>query len=591
MKTQEKLELLRKAMKKESVDAYIVYHSDPHISEYLPDHWKAREWLSGFTGSAGTLAVTQGHAALWTDSRYFIQAEQQLKGSGIELCKMGLPETPDIPSWLAINLNRQGLVATNGKVVSVSSAKQLKKALLNYGFDVSFKYDLISDIWEDRPKMPKQKAYMHSLEYAGISIQEKLGSIRKQLLASDATAYLMCALDEVCWTFNIRGTDIEYNPVVISYGYVDQDKAYLFIDSDKIDDNLSDLFRNEEVEVKGYKKLEKFLSKLGKNTVLLFDPSKTNLAVKKSISSKVKTIEQTGVVSIIKARKKPIEIEGIRKAMTQDGVALVKFFKWLYDNVGKIEITELDIAQKLRDFRGESEYFVGESFDTIAGYKDHGAIVHYSANEETSYSIKPDGFLLIDSGGQYLNGTTDITRTVHLGEPTEQEKVDYTLILKGMIQLSKAKFPASTRGSQLDTLARMALWSKGLNYGHGTGHGVGYFLNVHEGPQQIRPENHLPIEVGMVMSDEPGIYRAGQYGIRIENLIVCQEDETNDYGRFLSFSTLTLCPIDTKAINKDILLDEEKSWLNNYHKQVYEQLSPYLDKEHKEWLKEATKEI
>lgn len=591
MKTQEKLELLRKAMKKESIDAYIVYHSDPHISEYLPDHWKAREWLSGFTGSAGTLAVTQEHAALWTDSRYFIQAEQQLKGSGIELCKMGLPETPDIPSWLAINLNRQGLVATNGKVVSVSSAKQLKKALLNYGFDVSFKYDLISDIWEDRPKMPKQKAYMHSLEYAGISIQEKLGSIRKQLLANDATAYLMCALDEVCWTFNIRGTDIEYNPVVISYGYVDQDKAYLFIDSDKIDDNLSDLFRNEEVEVKGYKKLEKFLSKLGKNTVLLFDPSKTNLAVKKSISSKVKTIEQTGVVSIIKARKKPIEIEEIRKAMTQDGVALVKFFKWLYDNVGKIEITELDIAQKLRDFRGENEYFVGESFDTIAGFKDHGAIVHYSATEETSYSIKPDGFLLIDSGGQYLNGTTDITRTVHLGEPTEQEKVDYTLILKGMIQLSKAKFPASTRGSQLDTLARMALWSKGLNYGHGTGHGVGYFLNVHEGPQQIRPENHLPIEVGMVMSDEPGIYRAGQYGIRIENLIVCQEDETNDYGRFLSFSALTLCPIDTKAINKDILLDEEKSWLNNYHKQVYEQLSPYLDKEHKEWLKEATKDI
>jgi len=578
-------------MKKADVDAYIVHHSDPHLSEYIPDYWKEREWLSGFTGSAGTLVVTQKNAALWTDSRYFIQAEMQLSGTGIELCKIGMPETPDIQSWLALNLKQNSIVACNGLLISLSNQRTLSENLKAKKFKVRFDTDLVSKIWDDRPPIPQQKVFVHTAEFAKVSVQEKLGRIRKELLVRNATAYLMCALDEICWTFNIRGADISYNPVFLAYAIVDDDKATLYVDENKLTDEVIQFLANEQVSVKPYSKIFDKLAKLKKKDVLVLDPAKVNFSIYSAIPGNTKVIETTGLATQIKARKQPVEVEGINDAMVQDGIAMVEFLYWLEQNVKSGKVIEITVAEKLLEFRSKRKNFISESFGSIVGYADHGAIVHYSATPQTSYTIKPEGFLLVDSGGQYLNGTTDITRTIHLGNPTPQEKRDFTLVLQGMVRLSMAKFPKGTRGSQLDTYARMALWSQGLNYGHGTGHGVGYFLNVHEGPQQIRPENHLPIEPGMVMSNEPGLYRPNAYGIRIENLIVCVEDETNDFGSFLRFDTLTLCPIDIKAIDLDMLTVQEREWLNHYHQLVYFKLSPHLAAEHEKWLKEITKPL
>jgi len=588
---QDRLGLLRKQMKKADVDAYIVYHSDPHLSEYIPDYWKEREWLSGFTGSAGTLVVTQKNAALWTDSRYFIQAEMQLNNTGIELCRLGLPDTPDIQSWLTLNLKPNATVACNGLLISVSNQRVLIENLKAKKFKVKFDIDLVGKIWDNRPPIPKQKIFIHPIEYAKVNVQEKLGRIRKELLIRNATAYLMCALDEICWTFNLRGSDILYNPVFLAYAIVEDDKATLYIDTAKLTDEVLQFLADEQVSVKPYNKIFDRLAKLKKGDRLVLDPAKVNYTIYSKIPANTKIIESTGLATIIKARKQPAEIEGINDAMVQDGIAMVEFLYWLEQNVASGKVTEITVAEKLLEFRSKRKNFVSESFGSIIGYTDHGAIVHYSATPETNYTLKPDGFLLVDSGGQYLNGTTDITRTIHLGKPTAEEKHDYTLVLQGMIRLSMARFPKGTRGSQLDTFARMALWSQGLNYGHGTGHGVGYFLNVHEGPQQIRPENHLPIEPGMVMSNEPGLYRPNAYGIRIENLIVCVDDETNDFGSFLRFDTLTLCPIDTKAIESSMLSAQEVKWLNQYHKLVYQKLSPHLSGDLSEWLREKTKPL
>lgn len=578
-------------MKKADVDAYIVHHSDPHLSEYIPDYWKEREWLSGFTGSAGTLVVTQKNAALWTDSRYFIQAEMQLSDTGIELCKVGMPETPDIQSWLALNIKQNSTVACNGLLISLSTQRTLSENLNEKKFKVRFDIDLICKIWDDRPPIPQQKVFVHPAEFARVSVQEKLGRIRKGLMVRNATAYLMCALDEICWTFNLRGSDIPYNPVFLAYAIVDDDKATLFVDENKLTDEVMQFLANEQVSVKPYNKIFDKIAKLKKKDVLVLDPAKVNYSIYSAIPSNIKIIEATGLATLIKARKQPAELEGINDAMVQDGIAMIEFLYWLEQIVASGKVTEITVAEKLLEFRSKRKNFVSESFGSIVGYSDHGAIVHYSATPQTSYTIKPEGFLLVDSGGQYLNGTTDITRTIHLGKPTAEEKRDYTLVLLGMIRLSMARFPKGTRGSQLDTFARMALWNQGLNYGHGTGHGVGYFLNVHEGPQQIRPENHLPIESGMVMSNEPGLYRPNAYGIRIENLIACVEDETNDFGSFLRFETLTLCPIDTKAIDLDMLPVQEREWLNHYHQLVYLKLSPHLATEHEKWLKEITKPL
>ena len=591
MKTIEKLNHLRDLMKKNRIDAYIIPSSDPHISEYLPDYWKSRSWISGFTGSAGTVVVTQKKAALWADSRYFLQAEKELAGSGIDLCKMGLPETPSMEAWLISQLKNGDVVGFDGNVFQTTSAKSLMETLQKSKIKSNPNLNLISPIWDKRPKPPKGKAFIQELKYTGKSVSEKLTEVRKVMQQKGATAYIICALDEVCWLFNIRGNDIDFNPVVLSYGYIDNEKAILFIDTEKIDEHIANELIEQGVSLKKYCKVEKQLRKLGKHDSIFVDPSKINYFLYSAIPCKVKKIEGIGIVTELKAQKNSIELESIRNAMIEDGIAMVEFLSWFGSNIGKTKITELSTAKKLAEFRSKRNKFISESFSPIVGYADHGAIVHYSATKETDYEIKQKGFLLIDSGGQYKCGTTDITRTINLGKPTEEEKNDYTLVLKGHIQLAMAKFPVGTRGSQLDTLARMAMWNQNINYGHGTGHGVGCFLNVHEGPMQIRPDNHLPIEVGEVLSNEPGLYRAGKHGIRIENLVTCTLDTDNEFGKFLKFETLTLCPIDTKPIKVEMLLEEEKEWLNNYHKMVYERISPFLKGESKTWLKEKTNKI
>lgn len=591
MKTIEKINRLRDLMKINRIDAYIIPSCDPHISEYLPDFWKSRSWLSGFTGSAGTLVVTQKKAALWTDSRYFIQAENQLSGSGIDLCKLGFPETPSIEIWIASELKKNNVVGFDGNVFQTTLAKSIMDALQKQGIESNPNLDLITPIWKDRPDLPTGKAFMHELRYSGKSVSEKLTEVRKAMQQKGATAYVICALDEVCWLFNIRGNDISYNPVVLCYGFINNEKTILYIDTKKIDEHLANELDEQGVTLKQYDKIKKRLGKLDKNDTIYIDPSKTNYFLYSSIPCKVKKTEGIGIVTELKAHKNSIELEGIRNAMVEDGVAMSEFLYWLESNIGKIKITELSAAEKLAEFRGKRNEFVSESFSPIVGYADHGAIVHYGATKESDYEIKPKGFLLIDSGGQYKNGTTDITRTIHLSNPTDEEKLDYTMVLKGNIQLAMAKFPVGTRGSQLDTLARMAMWNKGINYGHGTGHGVGCFLNVHEGPMQIRPDNFLPIEVGEVISNEPGLYKTGKHGIRTENLITCIPDVENEFGKFLKFETLTLCPIDTKPIKVDAMRPEEKEWLNDYHNIVYERISPFLKGESKTWLKEKTKKI
>lgn len=591
MKTMEKLLKIRELMKKNRIDSYIIPSSDPHISEYLPDYWKSRSWITGFTGSAGTFAITQEQAALWTDSRYFLQAENELKNTGIELCKLGMPETPSLEDWIIRQLKKGAVVGMDGRVFQTVLAKNIIERLHKSGIKCNPNIDLISPIWSKRSELPTHKAFIQDLKFSGKSVSEKISEIRKIMETKGVSTYLICSLDEVNWTFNIRGNDINYNPVVLSYGYIDEEQAILFIDTLKLNEKLANQLHEQGVTIKPYEKIEKQISKIDKKNTIFIDPAKTNYQLYSLIPNDVKVVEGTGIVTEIKAHKNSVELEGFRSAMIEDGAALVEFFYWLEKNLEKSEITETIVAEKLTEFRNRRADFVIESFSPIVGYADHGAIVHYSPTKEIEYTIKPKGFLLIDSGGQYRNGTTDITRTIHLSDPTEDEKVDYTLVLRGMIQLSMAKFPVGTRGSQLDTFARMAMWKININYGHGTGHGVGSFLNVHEGPMQIRPDNHLAIEVGEVISNEPGLYRQGKHGIRTENLIACIPDLENEFGKFLKFETLTLCPIDTKPIKIEMLLDEEIEWLNSYHKMVYEKLSKSLNKEHKEWLKEKTKKI
>ena len=592
MKTKDKIEQLRVMMASNGIAAYIAPSSDPHLSEYLPDCWKFRAWLSGFTGSAGTLVVTANAAALWTDSRYFLQAEKELEGTGIELCKMGLTNTPSIEDWLAQNLDKNQTVGFDGRLLSHAQSQTLISSLKNKGLKANPKIDIINDVWNNRPAMPKSKAFEYELRYAGQTISEKLTIIRQELENCKANACILSALDEVAWAFNIRGNDIDYNPVVLAYGLITDKEATLFIDSDKLNEEHAKSLIEQGVTLKPYVKIEKAIKSASSEMVFAIDEARVNHRLYSLIPKELKKVNTLSLVTKLKAQKNPIEIENIRQSLVNDGVAMCKFLHWLENSVVNEKITELTIADKLLTLRKEQEGFISESFNTIAGYRENGAIVHYSATPESAKEIKPEGFLLVDSGGQYLQGTTDITRTIHLGKPTPEEKEDYSLVLKGMIQLSMAHFPAGTRGSQLDTLARMAMWSKGINYGHGTGHGVGAFLNVHEGPQSIRPnENPVTIEPGMIQSNEPGIYRAGKYGIRIENLILCREAMETESGKFYSFETLTLCPIDTKPVKVDLLSKEEKNWLNTYHKTVYEKISPKLTEELKVWLKEKTQEI
>lgn len=587
----ERIHALRMAFRPNNIKAFIIPSTDPHLSEYVAPYWMSREWISGFTGSAGTAVILMDKAGLWTDSRYFLQAEKELEGSGITLYKEMLPETPSITKFLCQNLKPGESVSIDGKMFSVQQVEQMKEDLAPYQLQVNLFGDPLKNIWKDRPSMPDAPAFIYDVKYAGKSCGEKVAAIRTELKEKGIFALFLSSLDEIAWTLNLRGSDVHCNPVIVSYLLVTQDEVVYFISPEKITQEVNEYLQEQQVSLRKYDEAESFLNSFtGEN--ILIDPKKTNYAIYSAINPACKVVRGESPVTLLKAIRNEQEIAGIHHAMQRDGVALVKFLKWLEASVLSGKETELSVDRKLHEFRAAQPLYMGESFDTIAGYKEHGAIVHYSATEESDVTLQSKGFLLLDSGAQYLDGTTDITRTIALGELTEEEKTDYTLILKGHIALAMAKFPAGTRGAQLDVLARMPIWSHGMNFLHGTGHGVGHFLSVHEGPQSIRMnENPIVLQPGMVTSNEPGVYKAGSHGIRTENLTLVCKDKEGMFGEYFKFETITLCPICKKGIIKEMLTAEEVKWFNDYHQTVYKKLSPSLNEEEKKWLLEATKAI
>ena len=587
----ERIHALRMTFRPNNIKAFIIPSTDPHLSEYVAPYWMSREWISGFTGSAGTAVILMDKAGLWTDSRYFLQAEKELEGSGITLYKEMLPETPSITKFLCQNLKPGESVSIDGKMFSVQQVEQMKEDLAPYQLQVNLFGDPLKNIWKDRPSMPDAPAFIYDVKYAGKSCGEKVAAIRTELKKKGIFALFLSSLDEIAWTLNLRGSDVHCNPVIVSYLLVTQDEVVYFISPEKITQEVNEYLQEQQVSLRKYDEAESFLNSFAGENILI-DPKKTNYAIYSAINPACKVVRGESPVTLLKAIRNVQEIAGIHHAMQRDGVALVKFLKWLEASVLSGKETELSVDRKLHEFRAAQPLYMGESFDTIAGYKEHGAIVHYSATEESDVTLQSKGFLLLDSGAQYLDGTTDITRTIALGELTEEEKTDYTLILKGHIALAMAKFPAGTRGAQLDVLARMPIWSHGMNFLHGTGHGVGHFLSVHEGPQSIRMnENPIVLQPGMVTSNEPGVYKAGSHGIRTENLTLVCKDKEGMFGEYFKFETITLCPICKKGIIKEMLTAEEVKWFNDYHQTVYKKLSPSLNEEEKKWLLEATKAI
>ena len=590
MEIKDRITALRDFMSQNGISAFIVPSTDPHSGEYVPAHWESRKWLSGFSGSAGTIVVTKDNAGLWTDSRYFIQAEEQLKGTGIQLFKDRLPETPSISEWLGSVLNKGEKVGIDGWVNSMQEAASLRKELQTYGLELTLVEDPFQYIWDDRPTLPQTPVFIHGLEYAGVSCSEKISKIKESIRSKGATGIILSSLDEIAWTLNLRGDDVHCNPLFISYLIISEKKNTLYILEEKVTEEVRSYLKEHDVEIEDYKNFSKNLKEFsGKDEELLQISPQANEALYTLASQHTNVIIAPSPVALMKAHKNPTEITGFRNAMERDGVAMVKLLRWLKDAVKAGEETELSVDEKLYELRAEQANFKGISFDTIAGYKEHAAIVHYEATPETSIPLKPEGMLLLDSGAQYLDGTTDITRTIVLGPLTEEEKKDYTLVLKGHLQLQNAQFPAGTCGTQLDVLARIAMWKAGINYLHGTGHGVGQFLSVHEGPHQVRM-NHMPtlLEPGMTLTDEPGIYKAGRHGIRIENTLVIVLAQESEFETFYKFEPLTLCPIDKEAILIDMLNDEELNWLNEYHQMVYNRLKPFLNEQEQVWLEEAT---
>ena len=587
----ERIVALRAHIAKENIQAFIIPSTDPHLSEYVAPHWQSREWISGFTGSAGTVVVTAKEAGLWTDSRYFLQADRQIEGTGIALYKEMLAETPSIPAFLSSLLQKGDTVGIDGKMFSADEVQHLQRELRQSGIYVKSIADPMQLLWSDRPAMPLAPAFVYDTKYAGKSFTEKLSAVRKKMKAAGAESLLLSALDEIAWLLNIRGSDVHCNPVVVSYLLIERYEIHCFIQPQKVTAELASYFKANGISIHGYKEIEDYLSNTHAESILV-NPVKTNYAIYSAICPTCRIINGTSPIALLKAVRNEQEISGIHAAMQRDGIALVRFLKWLEEAVPAGRETEISVDRKLHEFRAAQPLYMGESFDTIAGYKEHGAIVHYEATPETDVALKPEGFLLLDSGAQYLDGTTDITRTIALGNLTEEEKLDYTLILKGHIALAMAVFPEGTRGAQLDVLARMPIWQQHMNYLHGTGHGVGHFLNVHEGPQSIRMnENPIPLQPGMITSNEPGVYKAGSHGIRTENLVLTVPAGEGMFGNYLKFETITLCPICRKGIIKELLTAEEIKWLNKYHQTVYEKLAPDLNNDEREWLKEACKAI
>ncbi|SHE62564.1 Xaa-Pro aminopeptidase [Tissierella praeacuta DSM 18095] len=588
----ERLKRLRSLMKDRGITAYIVNTADPHQSEYVADYYKSRVWISGFTGSAGTVVITQDEAILWTDGRYFIQAEKELKGSEYKLFKMAIPGFPTYTEWLRDKLNSGDTLGFDGKVFAQSAVESLENEFKEKDIKFIDEYDLVGEIWEDRPNLPKGKVFIHDLKYTGKTGKEKVKEIRDEMKKSNADYFLIGSLDDIAWSYNIRGKDILYSPVVISYALISMDKAYLFIDKEKINDEIEAFLKENGIEVFEYEKVIDFVKTISKESKVYLDKSRINRWLYKAIPSQCKIINGMDITTRLKGMKNSTEIRNQRNAYIKDGVALVKFLYWLDKSVGNIPVTEMSAQEKLLEFRKEQEGFIEPSFGTISAYKENAAMMHYSTSETSNAKIEKEGLYLVDSGGQYFDGTTDITRTVVMGPITEEEKRDFTLTLKGHINLGNARFLYGATGHSLDVLARYPLWQEGIDYKCGTGHGVGYLLNVHEGPHRIAVvANTVVLEKGMIVSIEPGVYKAGSHGIRIENVVVVDEDIKTDSGQFMKFETLSFVPIDLEGVEVSLLSENERIWLNEYHKQVFDKLSPYLNEEEKAWLKEETRSI
>lgn len=593
----EKISALRARMAQHGMHAYIVPTSDFHASEHMGAHFQARRYLSDFTGSAGTLVVTGDEAGLWTDGRYFLQAEQQMASSGVKLFKMGEPGVPTVLKYLEESMPHGCVVGMDGRVAGAAYVKSIRTALAAKEPTLVLEHDLVGEIWEDRPPISAEKAFLYEEKYAGKGRAEKLSALREAIAQKGADAHVLTTLDDIAWLFNIRGNDILFEPLVLSYAVVEQNAAYLFISPDKLDEGARAELEGDGVTLRPYEAIYEFVKGYGEGASVLLSSDAVNSALYELVSAKAIVIDAPNPTIAMKAVKNDAELNNMRLAHVKDGVALARFMRWLKESIGKETITEVSAGEKALAFRAEMEHFVSPSFETICGYGEHGAIIHYGATAETDVELKPQGLVLVDSGGQYLEGTTDVTRTIALGPLSDTEKAHFALVLRAMLRLGDARFLHGTRGMNLDILARGIFWEKGLDYKHGTGHGVGCFLCVHEPPVGFRwnvvPDRNdsCVIEPGMVVSNEPGIYIAGSHGVRTENLLVCREGEENEFGKFLYFETLTYAPIDLDAVDKAYLTDEDVRRLNAYHAEVYEKLSPYMDEAEKEWLRRYTRAI
>lgn len=595
MSVPERLTKLRALMEEKGIDIYVVPTADFHQSEYVGEHFKARKYITGFTGSAGTAVITKEEAGLWTDGRYFLQAEDQLKDTTVKLFKMGEAGVPSVEEYVAANLPQKGVLGFDGRVISMGEGQAFESIIDEKEAKIAYDYDLIDEIWEDRPVLSEEPAFALGVEYAGESVESKIGRVREAMKEAGATAHIITALDDVAWLLNIRGNDIEFFPLVLSYAIVTMDKVDLFIDDRKLSAEMKSDLEKDGVVIHPYNDVYEAVKAFTADDTLLIDPDRMNYALYNNIGEGVKKVEKMNPTVVMKAMKNAVEIENIKKAHVKDGVAHTRFMYWLKHQIGKETITEISASDKLEAFRAEQEGFIRPSFEPISAFGEHGAIVHYSSTPETNVELKEGTLFLTDTGGGYYEGSTDITRTVALGEIPQIMKDHFTATVESNLQLAHARFLYGCNGVNLDILARAPFWKQNLNYNHGTGHGVGYLMNIHEAPTgirwQYRPSDSYRFEEGMIITDEPGIYIAGSHGIRMENELLVCKGEKNEYGQFMYFEPITYVPFDLDALNPDLLTAEEKVWLNEYHKTVYDTISPYLNEEEKEWLKEYTREI
>ncbi len=589
MQIRQRVQSLRESMASRTIDAYVVTSGDPHQSEYPPERWRGRAWISGFTGSAGTVVVTVDRACLWVDFRYYLQAEQGTVGSGFEVFRHGEPGVPDYPEWIATELGSGARVGVDASTMSVSALAALTAALAPRGISVDAGPDLLGGIWTDRPGLPDAAVVPHEVRFAGQSRGEKLSALRARMAAAGATHHLVSTLDDIAWLFNLRGSDVAYNPVFLAYALITGDDAVLFVDRSRIAESLRRELESDAVTLAPYDDVAPAVGRLARDSVVLYSADQTSAGLAAAIASSARRIERINPTSELKARKTSVEAEHLRATMVRDGEAMVRFIHWLIGAVrGGERVTEVGATDKLLELRSRGDRFVSESFHPISGYRGHGAIVHYAATGDTNSVLEPAGLYLIDSGAQYLDGTTDITRTIALGEPGQDERRDFTLVLKAHIALATLTFPVGTTGHMIDAIARHHLWNERLNYGHGTGHGVGFYLNVHEGPHRISSHpNSVALEPGMVVSNEPGVYRADRYGIRIENLLLVVDAGASEFGAFRRFETLTVCPIDRTLIKASLLTSRERQWVDEYHRHVRERLLGRLEGVVAEWLDHA----